>query len=610
MDKNQATGLIIISLMLILYFQFFGGQPQPPQPGEDLTTEKTLDEVRQDSIQPATPADTFRNADIPVVDSALTAEQQARYGDLSAAVSGTEETTVLENKDISITFSSRGGKIKDVLLKDYLTYDKNPLILLDEFSSRTALIANYRGQQIDLHQLFYSSSQHIQNDTTYLTYNIANTSGGYIRQVYSLPPEGFKVGYKIETKGFEYLFNVDLEFNWINDLKSFEKDPVTSRIKTTVGYYLADGTHDDLGERSGDLDSETVNNLKWITFKQHFFTTGFIAGNRFNSAQLSQEVKEQYPSVDKFTRAKIYLPAADLRSGEAKYAFFFGPNSYPLLKKVTPGFEKNIYLGWPPVNLVNKWVIIPIFNWLQKYIDSYGLIILILVLIIKLALSPLSYKSYMSMAKMKVMKPELDALKEKIGDDQQKMQQEQMKLYQQVGVNPLSGCIPMVLQMPILFAMFYFFPSSIELRQESFLWADDLSTYDSIMTLPFSIPMYGDHVSLFVLLMTASTILYTWSNNQMTTVQGPMKSMSYMMPVIFMFVLNSFPAALSFYYFVANIITFGQQAIIKMFVDEEKIKATLDDNRLKNKGKKKSKFQQKLDEAMKASQEAKKVKKK
>jgi YidC/Oxa1 family membrane protein insertase len=213
------------------------------------------------------------------------------------------------------------------------------------------------------------------------------------------------------------------------------------------------------------------------------------------------------------------------------------------------------------------------------------------------------------MAKMKVMKPELDELKEKTGGDQQKFQQEQMNLYRQVGVNPLSGCIPMVLQMPILFAMFYFFPGSIELRQESFLWADDLSTYDSIMTLPFTIPVYGDHVSLFVLLMTASTILYTWSNNQMTTVQGPMKTVSYMMPLIFLFVLNSFPASLSFYYFIANIITFGQQAIIRKFVNEDKIKAILDENRASGKGKKKSKFQQRLEKAMKASEEAKKNKK-
>ena len=184
-----------------------------------------------------------------------------------------------------------------------------------------------------------------------------------------------------------------------------------------------------------------------------------------------------------------------------------------------------------------------------------------------------------------------------------------MNLYRQVGVNPLSGCIPMVMQMPILFAMFYFFPGSIELRQESFLWADDLSTYDSIMTLPFTIPVYGDHVSLFVLLMTASTILYTWSNNQMSTVQGPMKTVSYMMPLIFLFVLNSFPASLSFYYFVANIITFGQQAIIRKFVNEDKIKAILDENRASGKGKKKSKFQQRLETAMKASETAKKKKK-
>ena len=609
MDRNQATGLVIISLMLILYFQFFGGLPEEPQVEEGATTERTFDEVAPTTN---TEAETFINPGTPThsEDSTVSAEQKARYGNLAVAITGTEELEVLENKDVKITFSSKGGNVQEVLLKGYFTYTREPLILLDKNSSRTALVASDRGQQIDLHQLFYKVSRRTESDTTILTYSITSPEGGYLRQVYSLPPEGFKVGYKIESSGFDNLLGTDLEFNWINDLKNFEKDVVLTRSKTTMGYYTIIDGFDDLGERTSDLESETITNVKWISFKQNFFTTGFIADEFLNTVQLTQEVKEQYPAVDKFTTAKIFLPAADLRSGQASYSFFFGPNSYPLLKKTTPGFEKNIYLGWPPVNLVNKWIIIPIFNWLQKYITNYGLIIFILVLIIKLALSPLSYKSYMSMAKMKVMKPELDELKEKIGDDQQKMQQEQMKLYQQVGVNPLSGCIPMVLQMPILFAMFYFFPSSIELRQKSFLWADDLSTYDSVFTLPFTIPIYGDHVSLFVLLMTASTILYTWSNNQMTTVQGPMKSMSYMMPVIFMFVLNSFPAALSFYYFVANIITFGQQAIIRMFVDEDKIKATLNENRDKNKGKKKSMFQQKLDDALKSSQEAKKKSKK
>jgi YidC/Oxa1 family membrane protein insertase len=228
--------------------------------------------------------------------------------------------------------------------------------------------------------------------------------------------------------------------------------------------------------------------------------------------------------------------------------------------------------------------------------------------VIKLALFPLSRKSYLSMAKMKVLKPEIDALKEKTGGDAQKMQQEQMKLYREVGVNPISGCIPVVLQMPILFAMFFFFPNSIELRGESFLWATDLSTYDVLFYLPFTIPFYGSHVSGFTLLMTMSTILYTWSNNQVSTVQGPMKTIGYVMPVIFMFVLNSYSSGLSFYYFVSNIITFGQQTLIRKFVDEDKIRATLEENKKKNANKGKSKFQQKLEDAMKASKEAQKNK--
>ncbi|MBR9998381.1 MAG: membrane protein insertase YidC, partial [Cyclobacteriaceae bacterium] len=264
---------------------------------------------------------------------------------------------------------------------------------------------------------------------------------------------------------------------------------------------------------------------------------------------------------------------------------------------------------WPPVNWVNKFLIIPTFQFLERFISNYGIIIILLVVFIKILLFPLTYKSYMSMAKTKVLKPELDAIKEQYGGDMQKVQSEQMKLYQQVGVNPLSGCIPILLQMPILFSMFYFFPNSIELRQESFLWADDLSTYDSVLNLPFTIPAYGSHVSMFTLLMTASTILYTWSNNQVTTVQGPMKSMQYFMPVIFMFVLNSFPAALSFYYFVSNIVTFGQQALIRMFVDEDKIKKILDENRQKSTTRKKSRFQTKLEEAMRSGEEAKKKKK-
>ena len=249
------------------------------------------------------------------------------------------------------------------------------------------------------------------------------------------------------------------------------------------------------------------------------------------------------------------------------------------------------------------------------FIGNYGIIIIILVFVIKIILLPLSYKSFLGMAKMKLLKPELDLIKEKNGDNMAQNQQDQMKLYKEAGVNPFSGCIPLLLQMPILFSMLYFFPGSLHLRQASFLWAEDLSTYDSIATLPFVIPFYGDHVSLFVLLMTASTMIYTWQNNQMSTIEGPMKTMSLLMPLIFLFVLNSFSAGLSFYYFVSNLVTFGQQAIIKRFVDEDKIKAVMDDHKKKLLAGgpavgKKSKFMAKLEEAMKASQEAQKKNKK
>jgi YidC/Oxa1 family membrane protein insertase len=602
MDRNQATGLILMSILLLLYFSFFGGQTKTPQ--EEETATEQVDTATTNS---QTPTDLSAVEPSESISASIDAPVQSSETLEVAEID--EEIIEVENENLKITFSSVGGKIKEVLLKDYLTYNKEPLILLDEKSSQTSLVANNGGQQVDLMSQPYQIEKSSRADTTIITFTMTNSNGGTFKQIFEIPAAGYVINYSIRANDMDYLLGSDLSFNWRNNLKSFEKDPVTSRPKTNVKYYTLDGSLEELSERSGDLETLAAGEFKWLSFKQQFFTTGFIAKTRFSSLAATQEVIEQYPDVDKFTSAIIGIPVDDIKLAKSDYKFFFGPNSYPLLKKITPGFDKNIYLGWPPVNLVNKWVIIPIFNWLKNYIASFGVIIIILVLIIKLALSPLSYKSYVSMAKMKVMKPELDELKKKVGDDQQKFQQEQMALYRQVGVNPLSGCIPMVMQMPILFAMFYFFPGSIELRQQPFLWADDLSTYDSVMTLPFTIPVYGDHVSLFVLLMTASTILYTWSNNQMSTVQGPMKTVSYMMPLIFLFVLNSFPASLSFYYFVANIITFAQQAVIRKFVNEDKIKAILDENRLNNKGKKKSKFQQRLEKAMKASEESKKSKK-
>jgi len=383
-----------------------------------------------------------------------------------------------------------------------------------------------------------------------------------------------------------------------------------SRRNASVNYYLSDGTFNDLGNNSNDLEQEVVNQpIRWISMKQKFFNAGIISNTPFSGGMAStQVVSEADTTVVKDLEMALNITQESLvKDG---FTFFFGPNNYQLTKKVTEGYSKNVYLGWTPFAWLNKWLIIPVFNFLEDYIANYGIIIIILAFFIKIILSPISYKSYLSMAKMKVLKPQLDEIKAKFGDDQQKAQAAQMELYGKVGVNPLSGCIPMLLQMPILLAMFNFFPNSIELRQASFLWADDLSSYDSILSLPFEIPFYGDHVSLFTLLMAASTMLYTWQNAQMNTMQGPMKSMQYLMPFMMIFFFNNFSSGLTFYYFVLNILNFGQQALIKKYlIDEEKILRIMEENKVLNKDKKKSKFQQRLQEAMKTAEESKKNKK-
>jgi YidC/Oxa1 family membrane protein insertase len=314
----------------------------------------------------------------------------------------------------------------------------------------------------------------------------------------------------------------------------------------------------------------------------------------------------------------------DLSSGKSGFKFYFGPNDYSIVKNIAPSFGKNVKLSYDFLLPITKYIFVPLFSFLESIIFNYGLLIIVLVLIIKTALLPLTYKSYVSMAKTRILAPEIAAIKEKIGDDPARVQQETMKLYGEVGVNPLSGCIPVLATMPILMAVFMLFPNLINLRQESFLWAEDLSTYDSILNLPFKIPFYGSHISLFCLLMTVSQLAYGYYNNQITPDQPGqpinMKMMAYVTPVIFMFVMNSFPAGLSFYYFISNLVTIGQQLAIRKFVNEDKIKALLDANRAKIKaggGAKKSRFStylqtqlKTMEEQQKAAAEQKKGKKK
>lgn len=597
MDRNSAIGLTLIAAMLLIYFYWFSPKPQPKQTADEAKTEK-VEPVVKDTLA-ARQDDAVKN------DSALA----ATYGELSRSFKGEESVTTIETEDLRVAFTNKGGIIKELELKNYKTYYQEPLILIEPASTQLQLLATYQGKETDLYQLFYTANQSKTGDTTIVTFSLALEDGSSLTQRYKIPDKGYEIGYSLESAGFDKtLTNDQLLFHWNQVIRPTEKDLKETRTKTTVTYYQPDGGFGELSERSSGVEKEVFSEPPvWMAIKQKYFLSSLIASGHFAGGEVEISTPTIDTTVVKHADVKLAIAKKDLADGKATFRYYLGPNDYQLIGDVAPKFAKNVYLGWPPVYWVNKFVIFPVFHFLTQYISNYGVIIIILVILLKAVLAPLSYRSYLSMAKMKVLKPELDEIKEKHGDDASKVQQEQLKLYQQVGVNPISGCVPVLLQMPILFAMFYLFPASIELRQQPLLWAEDLSTYDSVIHFSSAIPLLGNHISLFTLLMTISTLIYTWQNNQLSSVQGPMKSMSYFMPLVFFFVLNSFSAGLTFYYFISNLVTFAQQAVIRKFVHEDKIKAILEENRKKNKGGgKKSKFMAKLEEAMKASQEAKK----
>ncbi len=600
MDRNSAIGLTLIAALLLVYFTYFGPKPETVKPIASTTigTDSLRNEVAEASALSQ-----------PKTDSTLIKQ----YGNFSSLLSGEEKTTAIETADLAITFSNRGGRIRELELRNFKTYYGQPLLLVSEATSSSSLVFQYEGKEVDLTKLFYSADVRKTGDTTLLTFSATISDGTSITHRYKIPAAGFSIGYKLEAKGLP-LAGQNLTLVWSDNIPVQEKDIADSRTKTTVNYFTTTEGFDGLSETSTDLETDALANpVKWVAIRKKFFINSIIARKSFLGGEVSTVANIADTVTVKEATVKLFIPGADVAAG-AEFTYFFGPNDYDVIANVTDGFSENLSLGWPPMSWITKYMLIPVFQFLEGFIGNYGIIIVLLVLFVKILLLPLSYKSYLGMAKMKLLKPELDLIKEKNGENMTQNQQDQMKLYQQAGVNPFSGCIPLLLQMPILFAMFWFFPMAIQLRQQPFLWAEDLSTYDSIASLPFTIPFYGDHVSLFVILMTVSTLIYTWQNNQISSVTGPMKSMSYIMPVIFLFVLNSFSAGLSFYYFVSNLITFAQQAIIKRFVDEDKIKAVMDDHKKKMEttaaaGGKKSGFMNKLEQAMKASEEARRKKK-
>lgn len=595
MDKDKVTGLVLISMLFLAYMYFFAPEP---------TMETPQDQQPVPTVQTAPDAAAVQAAAVP--DSVRQAQLGQRWGELSAAMQGEAQEVVLENDLVRIGLSTQGGTVKNVLLKQYITYRHEPLYLVQEDNTQFSLEATTSRGPLDLYSLYYTAEKRTsENGDQQVVFSLAQGAGIQVQHIYTLPADSYKLRYEIKTAGLSNtLQNQQLAYRWQQRMVNLERELDDSRNRTTLNYFTVEDEFDQLTRHSSGKEEALLEEpVKWASVSYRFFTAAIIADKPFTSGYVGADIPSGDTTYVKHADIRMLLSDSVSQAG-GQFTYFFGPNNYYLLQDVAEDFEKNIELGYFFLRPINKWLIIPVFHFLEKFISSYGVIIFLLVLFIKMLLFPLTYKSYIGMAKMRVLKPQIDELKEKHGEDPMRMQQEQMKMYSQLGINPISGCLPMLLQMPIIFAMFYFFPNSIELRQESFLWAEDLSTYDSILDLPFKIPFYGDHVSLFTLLMTVSTIIYTYRNQQMSAaVQGPMKTLSYLMPITFLFFLNSFPAALTYYYFVSNIVTFGQQDLIRKFVNDDKILEIIERNRVKNKDKKKGGFQARLEQALRASQE-------
>lgn len=595
MDKNFIIGLVLIMLMLIGY-QMLVPQPVEPTP---------VSQVEKQAVRPS-------EQNNPSTDSL---QVLSPNGD-SSLVAVAQQDLVIETVDAKIVFSNKGGILKEVSLKKYKTYDQKPLYLIAENHNEFDLELPTQTGNVKLTNLYFSTENKDQSlsekDSVTISYKVDLKNGQSVEQTYVVRGSGYVIDYGIKANGMS-MGDKSLLFNWRNDLLQLENDMAKNREVVTINYYT-----DDLNSLATSTTSNEAASaeapVKWFTLKHKYFLAGLIAKKQpFNKFEMKADVNPNDSIIVKTMDVAAAIPMSAVQKGEANYQFYLGPNDYHLVKNIAAeNFDQNVYLGYAFLKPINKFVLVPLFNFLEKFISNYGLLIICLVLFVKTLLTPLTYKSYISMAKMRLLAPELEELKAKNPDDMAKQQQDQMKLYQQVGVSPLSGCVPVLATMPILFSLFFLFPNLIELRQQHFLWASDLSTYDSFIKLPFTIPFgIGNHISLFTILMTISSIGYAYYNNQITPTQpGPvnMKMLSYIMPLMFMFVLNSFPAGLTFYYFVSNVVTIAQQLLIKKFVNEDKIRAILDENRIKNASgeKKQTKFQKYLEKSLQAADEAKK----
>ena len=606
MDKNTIIGFALILAILV----GFSWWTKPSE--EEIARQQAYnDSIAAVQAQKAVEQEIMFQQTI-IDQEAANANQAFDYGVFTPFSQGENQKVVLENEELKLTLNTKGGNITEVELKNYKNYDKNPLILFEEQDVNqyfTLVTANNR--VVESSNLYFTPS--MLNDST-LAMSITLETGETLSQVYSL--DGFMVNYNIESKGMNNVLSPRMntvDMVWNLNMRQQERSKKFEGRYSALYYKYYDDEVENLSENGSDAE-KLIGKVKWVACKDQFFSSVLIAEDYFTNVEVESNISEPVNYLkDCKTQLSFNYDASGVEPTNLK--FYFGPNSYQYLKDYDDNaktsadklhLEELVPLGWGIFGWVNKYLVIPIFNLLGSFIANYGLVIFLLTLIIKLLILPLTYKSYMSTAKMRVLRPQIEEINKRIPEDKpMERQQATMALYRKVGVSPMGGCLPMLLQMPVLFALFVFFPVAIELRQQGFLWADDLSSYDSIFSwdvyIPFISSYYGNHISLFCLLMAIANIISTKISTDAQSTgsqQMPaMKWMMYLMPIMFLFFFNDYASGLTYYYLVSTLLTLLQTLIFRLSINDEKILHKL--NTYKPKEKKKSGFMARLEQMQK-----------
>ncbi|MFN0204028.1 MAG: membrane protein insertase YidC [Bacteroidia bacterium] len=583
MDRNSTVGMMLMMGIIMIWYLYFSPPTPPNTPSTDTKT------AQNDSIaQQAKGADSLS---ITQKDSALQGKMADLYGDFAPLTQGTAQTFPIKTDLMQVTLTSKGGNIQAATLnKHNINIDpKKPVplpIVANDASNEYFEEFVFQNRAIKTSDLYFtpvSAPATEVKDSTTVVMRAAIAADKFIEKSYTFRQGKYDVKYNFRLVGLNSdLKNSFYELKWKYNIPKTEKSATAQRSKTGLRYQVSDGMEE---FSYSDKEEEEIvkSSVKWVSYKSQYFTNALVAEKGFRSGTFKQNT----PAGEEIMRTmetQAFMDIAKSNDIQSKFTWYMGPNDYKILAAYNVGLQEQQDLGWNPVKYVNRWVMW-VFDWIDSFHLNYGLIIVIFAFLVKIVVLPLTYKSFVSMAKLRVLNttPEMKEIDTKYADDPQKQQVEKMMLYRQMGVSPFGGCVPMLLQYPVLISMLYFFPQAIELRGQPFLWATDLSSYDSIWDLGFNIPMYGDHVSLFTLMMAASTFFFTWysqktqpqnmgGNNMM---QQQMKIMMYIMPIFLIFFLNNYASGLSWYYFVSNLLAIAQSQIIKYFVDDEKLLAKL-----------------------------------